>query len=183
MLLDVAHSKVTVATLKRSGWSADRKVDTTEFRRQLESKGHLVLDAAHEFLESFGGLSLLHNPRASGRSAELNAIHKRSQQHLPLLKRRFFIPPFIPYDIATFDLSILDTLEVVDREWYERTVGTQLCPVGHVDKFMDLLISPEYELYGAIDRYVYLKGRNASESIVNLCELTHLRAWEGEYEP
>ncbi|MFI6283421.1 SUKH-3 domain-containing protein [Streptomyces sp. NPDC051018] len=51
-------SPEVLKVLEASGWTADRQVDTTDWRSMFEAVGIVMHDAAERFLQEFGGLTV-----------------------------------------------------------------------------------------------------------------------------
>ena len=52
-------SEKTLDILYKSGWSEDRRIDTSEYSHLLANDGYQLFDIQRQFLSSFGGLHIV----------------------------------------------------------------------------------------------------------------------------
>lgn len=127
-----------------AGWSEDRRVDTTEYEKCLQSEGYPVHTAVVDFLECFGGLRVVYpHPR------------------VPQATDKFFINPMV----AAAHICI----ERV-KEDYDERVGAPLCVIGEAfDYHMTLMMDSDGKVYAGYDDTLILVGNSGDDAIEAIC--------------
>jgi hypothetical protein len=136
-------SPLTAEALQLAGWHPGRKVDTKKYEEALKAEGYPRLPAALNFIQSFGGLDIVHpNPKV-----------KDSVKHIVLDPARA---------VAQFDSAW--------AKEYMRRLGESLSAIGTAASgYILLLMSEHGAVYAGFDDFLYHVGKDALDALDNLC--------------
>jgi hypothetical protein len=136
-------SEMTMALLRRAGWSEDRRVDTTKYEKMMKEEGYLLLPNAIDFLSCFGGLVVSH-PSALGTPD----------------KEEFHFDPILANQ----------QMDAEGVQEYSHRAGVPLTIVGECyRRMMTLLMDSDGKIYAAVDNTLVRIGQSWSEAIEILC--------------
>jgi hypothetical protein len=136
-------SPLTRDILRAAGWTPARKVDISSYKDALEAEGYPRLQAAMNFLQSFGGLELVYPNATANDSME-----------------RILLDPARAVAGVSFGWA----------QDYMRRLGEQLCAIGTAaNGYLLLLMTGQGSVYAGFDDYLYFVGNRELESLDNLC--------------
>jgi hypothetical protein len=135
-------SEQTIKCLYSAGWSEDRRVDTAEYERILQTADYPVHPEVKEFLRRFGGLQVVH-PHAA----------------LPAYDDYFH------FDVA----KAVSSEWPLNVQSCGNVIGASLCIIGMSHReYMTLMMDPSGKVYALYVQLFYV-GESGEDAIEALC--------------
>ena len=135
-------SKEIATELEKSGWTLNRKIDTTEILKVLKEERYDLNSKVIEFIENFGNLELEH--------PAFRTIGRIEKMHFKPLRASSGI-----------------VREKVEE--YEERTGEVLVVIGEAyNENLLLMLSHTGKMYGAFDGYLTLLGNSINEGLESI---------------
>lgn len=137
-------SETTNESLRHSGWTEGRSVDTTQYEQYLKAEGYPVHDTVREFLRQFGGLTMTYpHAKVPNKQDDLHLIPKRAGEIV------------FPEKVT---------------EYYSDRAGTPLCVIGTASRdYLVLMMDREGGVYAGFDEVFLRVGDSGADAIEALC--------------